>query len=188
MDLDKAINNRRSIRNYKPRKPDWRDILECIDATRQVPMAGNIFSPQFIIINDEKIIKKIAEYSFQDFIAQAKYVVVFVTKTEKTTLNFKERAKKYLPQQAGAAIQTFLLKLTEMGLSTCWIGHFEDREIKKILKIPEENEIEAIFPIGYSNEKPKPKIPKGDLYTLLYFNKWGEERMKDITGKTRLEG
>jgi len=188
MELDKAINSRKSIRSYKPRKPDWRDILECIDATRQAPMAGGIFSQQFLIINEAKIINKIAEYSSQDFISQAKYVVLFITKPGQTTLNFKARAKKYLPQQAGAAIQTFLLKLTELNLSTCWIGHFNEKQIKLELRIPEENTIEAIFPIGYSNDKPKSHPPKSDLYTLLYFNRWGNKRMKTITGKTRLEG
>lgn len=188
MELDKAINSRRSIRSYKPRNPDWRDILECIDATRQAPMAGDIFSLQFIIINDEKTINKLAELSSQDFIKQAKYVVAFVSKTDKTNLSFKTRAKKYLPQQAGAAIQTFLLKLNEVGLSTCWIGHFRDDEVKKLLKVPEENEIEAFFPIGYPKDKPIMKKPKGDLYELLYFEKWGDRRMKTIRGKTILEG
>jgi len=180
MELDKAINSRKSIREYKDKKPDWRDILECIDATRQAPMAGGIFSLQFLIVNEEKIIKKIAEFSSQEFIEQAKYVVIVITKPSQTTLNFKKRAKKYLPQQAGAAIQNFLLKLTELGLSTCWIGHFEDSQIKHLLNVPEENEIEAMFPIGYSKEKLTLKKPKSDLYQLLYFNKWGNRRMKDI--------
>ena len=188
MELDRAINSRQSTRSYKPRKPDWRDILECIDATRQAPMVGNIFSLQFIVIKDEKVIKKLAELSSQDFVERAKYVVAFISKTKKIKLSFKNRAKKYLPQQAGAAIQTFLLKLQEIGLSTCWIGHFRDDEVKKLLKVPEDNEVEAFFPIGYSNEKQKPKQAKGDLYELLYFDKWGNRRMKDIRGNTRLEG
>ena len=44
MDLDKTIKARRSVRKFKSSKPNWRDILECIDAMRYAPMAGNNFS------------------------------------------------------------------------------------------------------------------------------------------------
>jgi len=42
MELDKAIKSRRSIRRYSAQKPDWRDIIECIDSMRYAPKAGNI--------------------------------------------------------------------------------------------------------------------------------------------------
>ena len=178
MELDRAIQKRKSIRLYNDKKPDWRDILECIDATRQAPMAGDMYSLRFIIVDEQDLIKKISEYSAQEFIQQAQYAVIVITEPTKTNINFKERAKKYLPQQAGAAIQNFLLKLTEVGLSTCWIGHFNDESIKALFKIPKECEVEAIFPIGYSKEKDTIKKPKSDLYQILYFNKWKNERMK----------
>jgi len=178
MELNKAIQSRRSIRKFKDKTPDWRKIIEAIDATRYAPTAGNNFSLDFVMINDSEKIEKIAEYSSQDFIAQAKYVVVFVTSPDRTINLFgEEKGSTFCKQQAGAAIQNFLLKLTEYQLSTCWVGYFNEQKIKKLLKIPEYCIIEALFPIGFANEKPKHKREK-DLNNFLYFNEWDNKRMK----------
>jgi nitroreductase len=141
------------------------------------PMAGDNFSLKFVLVDDKEIIKKLADLSEQDFISKTDYVVVVCSDGNRTENLFKDRAKKYLRQQAGAAIQNFLLKLTEVGLATTWVGHFYDDKIKRLLKIPEEIEVEALFPIGYANEKPKMKL-KRDLDNFLYFNKYGNKKMQ----------
>jgi nitroreductase len=186
MELNKVIQSRRSIRKFSDKKPDWRKIIEAIDAARYAPMAGNIFSLKFVLIDEQEKINKIADFASQDFIKIAKYAVVFVTEPARTLNSFgKEKGYDFCKQQAGAAIQNFLLKLTEFGLSTCWIGYFNENKIKKLLNIDEECVIEAIFPIGYANEKPKNRNVR-DLNNFLYFNGWGNERMiktKTVEGK-----
>jgi nitroreductase len=178
MELDKVIKNRRSVRKFKERKPDWRRIIECIDSARFAPMAGNNYTLKFIVVDDEERIKKIAKSCQQDFIAQAKYVVVACSNASRTTNEFGESGKVYCRQQAGAAIQNFLLKIVESGLSTCWIGHFAEEQIKKTLDIPKDVDVEALFPIGYESEKPRTRKMKIDLDRILYFNSYGNVKMK----------
>ena len=48
MDLDKAIKSRKSVRHFADKKPNWRDIIECIDAARFAPMAGNLFPLKYM--------------------------------------------------------------------------------------------------------------------------------------------
>jgi len=174
--INKIIESRRSIKKYNSKKPDWRKIIECIDSMRHAPMAGNIFSLKFILVDDEKKINQIAKASQQQFISSAKYVVVVCTNPSRTEISFEERGKRYLKQQAGAAIQNFLLRITEVGLATCWIGNFIDDEIKELLSIPKEMEVEALFPIGYAFGKPASK-KKIDLDNVLYFNQYGNKSM-----------
>lgn len=180
MGLDRLIHARRSIRKFKSSKPDWRTIIECIDSMRYTPMAGNNFSLKFILVDDEKKIQELAEAAQQDFIAETKYVVVVCTTPGRTETSYGERGNKYLKQQAGAAIQNFLLRLTEEKLATCWVGHFVDDQIKDILSIPKDIQVEALFPIGYAFEKPKERRYI-DLDTVLYFNKYGNKKMKEDT-------
>jgi len=174
--IDRIIKSRRSIKKFNSKKPDWRTIIECIDSMRYSPMAGNSFSLKFILVDDSEKIDKMAVASQQQFISQAKYVVVVCTSPSRTEISFEERGKTYLRQQAGAAIQNFLLKITESGLSTCWIGNFIEDKIKELLNIPENMQVEALFPIGYAFEKPKPKRTI-DLDNVLYFNKYGNKKM-----------
>lgn len=177
MDLTKTIENRKSTKKFSTKEPKWRDIIACIDVTRYAPMAGNNYSLRFIIVDDKNIIDKLAEAAEQPFIRQAHYVVVAVTNPLKTVNAYEERGRAFLRQQAGAAIQNFLLKIEEKKLATCWIGYFVEYLVKEALKIPDNINVEAMFPIGYEAEKPKTRKLKIELDKILFFNKYGERRM-----------
>jgi len=179
MELNDIIKSRKSIRKFSSKKPDWRDILECIEPIRFAPMAGNIFSLKVILVDDPKKIQVLADAAQQDFIAQAHYVVVFCSDKGKTINSYGERGERYIKQQAGAAIQTFLLKLQEYGLSTCWVGAFADEIIKRELKIPDKVDVEAFFPIGYEHAtiNARKKV-KPDLDVFLYFNSYKNKKMR----------
>ena len=80
MELPDAIKSRKSVRKFSSKKPDWRDIIESINSSQYAPMAGDIFSMKFVIVDDKKIIEEIAKWAEQEFIAEAKYVVEWAFK------------------------------------------------------------------------------------------------------------
>lgn len=177
--VKRIIKKRKSVNKFSDKKVDWRDIIKAIDMARYAPMAGNLFSLKFIITNDFEKIEKLTEASQQDFFLNAQYVVIVCSNPSKTLNAYGEKGEDYLRQQAGAAMQNFQLKLTDLGLSTCWVGHFVEEQVKKIFSIPEKINVEAFFPIGYESsigkKKPKKKIK---LDPILYFEKYGNKRMK----------
>lgn len=178
MDLDKAIQNRRSIRKFKEKKPSWKKIIECLDSIRYAPMAGNNFTLKLILVDDSKKIKKIAEACQQPFVGQAEYVVVVCSDPSRPKNAYEKSGEVFVRQQAGAAIQNFLLKIEEAGLSTCWVGYFVEEIIKRELKIPDKIQIEAIFPIGYEYTNPRKRL-KIELDRILYFNTYKNKKMKN---------
>jgi nitroreductase len=180
MSFDNLIRTRHSVRKFKDKNPDWRAIIECIDSARFAPMAGGSYTLKFILVNDKEKIDKLADAAQQQFIAQTKYVVVVCSNPSRTTNSYGKRGEIYLRQQAGAAIQNFLLKITEKGLSTCWVGQFVDNLVKEILQIPADINVEAIFPIGYEFEKLQTIKPKIDLDNILYFDEYKNKKMKNI--------
>lgn len=178
MELNKAIHERHSVRKFSKKKPDWRTIIECIDSARFAPMAGNNYTVKFILVDDEEKIKAISESCQQDFVSQAKYLVVVCSNLSRTVNAYKEKGEIFCRQQAGAAIENFLLSIYESGLATCWIGYFVEEQIKRELKIPDEVNVEAVLPIGYEFEKPRTRHAKIDLDRILFFNKYNEKKMK----------
>jgi len=176
MDLTRTIKTRRSVRKFTNKKPNWRHIIECIDVMRYAPMAGNNFSLKIILVDDKEKIQEIADACEQDFVGQAQSVVVVCTTPSRTTLSYEEKGEGYLRQQAGAAIQNFLLKIHDKKLATCWIGYFNEPKIRSLLRIPEKIKIEALFPVGYEAGKTKPKT-KIDLDNILYFNQYNQTKM-----------
>ncbi len=179
MQLKETIEKRHSVRRFSSKKPDWRDIIECLDTARYAPMSGNNFTLKFILVDDASSIQKLAQASQQPFIQDVQYVVVVCSNPKRTINLYGNRGKIYSRQQAGAAIQNILLAITEKKLATCWVGHFVESQIKRELKIPDGIDVEAMLPIGYEFGKIKSKS-KIDLNGLLYFKSWGNKRMKPI--------
>ena len=93
MDVDSAIKSRKSVRSFKDKKPDWRDIIDCIDKVRFSPSAGKNFTLKIILINDKGKIQKIANAAEQPFIAEAQYVVVIYSDPSRLILYLKIKEK-----------------------------------------------------------------------------------------------
>ena len=178
MDLGKAITSRHSVRKFSTKKPDWREIIECIDSARYAPTAGGNFTLKFILVDEKEKINELAEAAQQDFISKAHYVVAVCSIPGRLVNAYGPQGDVYARQQAGASIQNFLLKIQESGLSTCWVGYFTEEKVKGILDIPNNANVEAIFPIGFEFEKKKTRKAPIDLDNILYFNKYGKDKMR----------
>lgn len=175
MDFDKIISLRHCVRNFKKiKKPDYKDVISAIEAATKAPLAGNISSIKYVLVSDEKKISELAQAAQQSFIEQVHYVVVVCSDIKDLERNYYSRAKMYVKQQAGAAIENLILKLTDIGLSTCWVGAFSEETVKRILKIPDGIEVEALLPVGYEMGKGKQKA-KPDLDRVMFFDGWGYE-------------
>jgi len=179
MDLDKAIKERHSARRFRIKKPDWRVIIEAVEAGTKAPLAGNIPTVKFILVSDKEKIAELAEAATQDFVATAHHVVVVCSDKTQCVRSYDERGGIYSRQQAGAAIENFLLKLTDLGLATCWIGAFSEETVKRALQIPDDIDVEALFPIGYEMEKTKQKT-KPNLDSVLFFDVWKNKYMRPM--------
>lgn len=178
MDLDKVIKERHTTRSFKKNKsPNYKEIIEAIESARQCPLAGNHPAIKIILVSDKEKIKGLAEASQQDFVADVNYAVVFCSDKKFLSKNYYERANMYSRQQAGAAIQNFLLKLTDLKIQSCWVGAFSDEIVKRILSIPDNVDVEAIIPVGYELGK-KRTIEKPELDSMLFFDAYNNKLMK----------
>lgn len=181
MDLDKTLKTRASIRNYSDKKPNYDKIIDAVEAANLAPSPGNLLILKFIIVEDEETIEKIAQACQQPFIKKAQVLVIVCSDSKKTKIMYDKRADKYIKQHAGAAIENFLLKITDMKLASCWVGAFSEITIKNALKIPEEITIEAVLPIAYPHKTDKTKQKsKPNLGNIVYFDVWNNKYKKPI--------
>jgi nitroreductase len=71
------------------------------------------------------------------------------------------------------AFTHLILAARAEGLGTCWIGAFDNDEIKKILDIPEEVNVVAITPLGYPKDdefsEPGPRKPLTEITSVDRF-------------------
>jgi len=182
MQLKDAIKGLRSVTRYHhKKKPDWRKVVRAIDAARHAPSAERQFVMRFIMVSDGAKIAKLSNACQQSFVGDSKMVVVAASDASKLVRSYKERGERYSSLQAGAAIQNFLLELTEQKLVTKWVKYFVDEQVKNVLNIPEKMEIEGIFPIGIETKVKTREEYETKLDKILYFDKWGNKEMRPQT-------
>jgi len=187
MQLQDAIKKRKSVRKFSSKKPDWRKIIKAIDSTRWTPMAGNYQTVRFILVDDPEKIKQIQVACQQDFVGQVDHIIVAVSDYEYLRKMYPDFADIYGRQQAGAAIQTLLLSLVDLGMSSCWVGWFDESEIKRTLTIPEDCAVEAILPVGFETKINIARAKKTELEHIIFFNKY-KNKYKEQRSKVSVEG
>lgn len=156
--LLEIIYNRRSIRRYH-RKPIPDDFLKAIlEAGRQAPSARNLQPYCFIIVRDQELKKRLVFSEWNRFIEEAPVVIV----------GCGDSRAKWAVVDVAIALQNMVIAAEALGLGTCWIGHFIEEEVKKLLRIPEHMKVVAMITLGYPAEKPSPR-PKKSLEELIRY-------------------
>lgn len=173
MDVFDCIRTRRSIRKYKDKQVPWDNIVEILQAAKYAPFAGNIFNIKLIVVKSEEKRKEIAEACVQQYWMQdAPIHIVVVSEPEKAERYYGIRgARLYSIQGAAAAIENMLLTAHSLELGACWVGAFDEEEIRRICNLPEHVNVQAIITIGYADEKPE-MPPKYRIEHVMFFEKW----------------
>lgn len=174
MELEEVIKKRASIRKYASKKPDIELAIAAIEAASIAPSPGNLPILKYLIVEDIEKIKEITEACQQPFIEQASLLVVVCSDSKQVERMYDKRAEKYTRQHAGAAIENFLLTITDLGLASCWIGAFSDFQVQRALHIPDNIVIEAILPVAYEHKTNKAtQRKKRPIYGKMYYGAWG---------------
>ena len=86
----------------------------------------------------------------QNPIKNAPVVLVFCAIYERTTSKYGERGIRYVHMEVGHAAQNVCLQAISLGLGTVIIGAFNDKEVKKVLKLEADEWPLCIMPAGRS--------------------------------------
>ncbi len=173
MQVIDAIKDRRSIREYRHEKVSYDNIRMLINAARWAPSAGNLQPWDFIIVRKNLQKKQLAEASHnQQFIAEAPVAIVACTNPTRSSSRYGLRGSSlYCILDTAFAIQNILLTAYSLGLGTCIVGAFDEDQVKKTLRLPDDIIPLAIIPVGYSAEKPK--IPsRRHLDEIVHYEKF----------------
>lgn len=173
MDVWDCIRTRRSIRKFKKKLVPWDLIVQIMQAGRHAPTAGNLQSFKFLVVKNEEKRKAISESCLQQYwMANAPIHIAMIGEPEKMERYYGTRGRRlYLIQSVAAAVQNMLLMAHNLGLGACWIGAFDEDNIRYLLNLPEQVEIHAIIPIGYPDEEPE-MPPKFRLEHMWFVEKW----------------
>jgi len=149
MEFYEVIRTRRSIRSYRP-DPIPEDVLNrVLESVRIAPSGSNRQPWEFIIVKDEELKKQMVPVcGNQNFIAEAPLIIVACG------YNIHYNRGGYMGEMSmlvdvSIAFTHLVLAARAEGLGTCWIGSFNNEDVKKTLNIPKDVNVVAITPLGY---------------------------------------
>ena len=143
-----------------------------------------------MIVADEKKRKEIAVACVrQMWMLEAPVYVVVCNDYAEVVDNYEEAGRKYAVQNCAIISQSIMLVALDFGLGSCFVGAFDDSAIRRILKIPENIDVEAIITLGYAAEEEREK--KYGLEVLASIDEFGNTKLqsknlvKDVLKKLR---
>ncbi len=171
MSILNVIKERRSVRKYKPDPIPGEVLLRVLEAARFSPSGKNLQPWKFILVKDESLKQRLVQASVrQSFIAEAPLVIVACAFPDRCYSRMGNYMKSW-PVDVAIALEHLILQAQEEGLGTCWIGAFEEKEVKSILKIPEGVRVLALTPLGYPDERP-PSRGRKDLDEIVSYESY----------------
>lgn len=98
----------------------------------------------------------------------------------------------YYLENAGFIGEDLVLKLTDMGINTCWLSVRDSDQVKRALLLDSDKEVAGIIACGYAErnvsdrkldikspsnvtlQEEKSKLPKLSQHDLVYYEEWGK--------------
>lgn len=163
MDILDLVKSRRSIRSFKADPVPREDLMRILEAARWAPSAGNCQPWEFIVVTRDDLKRRLAMAALGQFwMTKAPVIIVVCANIPRTEWRYGERGRSlYAIQDTAAATQNILLTAHALGYGTCWVGAFNESEVKRVLNIPRDVRPVAIIPLGKPDERPiaPPRIP-----------------------------
>ena len=145
MDVFEAIQKRKSIRAYEKTPVPEETVKKILDAARLAPSANNRQPWHFIVVTGSEKRENLSMGVFAKFLAETPVVIVACGDTK--------ASPKWCSIDVSIAMENMVLAATAEGLGTCWVGSFDENQVKALLKIPENLEVVALLAVGYASEK-----------------------------------
>lgn len=153
-----AMTQRRSVRRYKEKSFPMEELTSLVEAARWAPSAGNSQPWEFLLINDEKMVRVLKSVSPGWLKPAPALIVMCINEKRKTNWSLMD---------VGAAMQNILLYAHSKEYGCCPIGSFVVETVKELLELPQHLEPVLFITVGFSDEKP-PATKRLSLDELVF--------------------
>ena len=149
MQVQEAIQKRLSIRRYAGFSIPDEHMEILYKALQLAPSANNNQNWEFVFVENRDLKQKLIPACFnQSFIKDCAYFIAGVADPE----------LKWHMVDVTISLTQFTLQAVELGYGTCWIGAFDEMQVKQILKIPADKKVVICMTFG----KPEGRhVPRG---------------------------
>ncbi len=188
MTFDEIVRTRRSVRGFSDRAIPPETIAALAEAARWAPSACNSQTWRFVAITAREKIERLCREGMgpllkNKWILEAPLVIVGCIEPDLLSNRLGKRFTgiEYNTIDFGIGMEHIVLKATELGLGTCWVGWLNTERVAAIIEAPENIRILALLALGYPADTPPKNRKRKPLSKILFSEKWGNPfpEMKD---------
>lgn len=170
MDVYEAIATRKSVRAFKEKDVPEEKIVRLLEAARLAPSASNRQEWRFVVVRDPLMRKHLSVAARgQTFIGAAPVVLACCAETDEHVMACGQLC---YPIDVAIAIDHITLCAVDEGLGTCWIGAFDEDQVKELLGIPPQIRVVGLLPVGYAQDSSKVGKNRLLLQELIKYERW----------------
>ncbi len=158
MDYFDVINERRSVRSYKPHPVEQEKLDKILEAGRLAPTACNLQAFKILVIPTKGREAELQQIYKPGWFVEAPYILGVCSLPGGCWV--RRDKKSYADVDAAIVMDHIILAATGLGLGTCWVGAFYPEAAKTVLRLGDSYEPVAFTPLGYPKDAPREKIRK----------------------------
>ncbi len=170
MNVMDAIKTRKSVRAYLPTPVEDEKLNAVLEAARLAPSAANRQEWRFVIVRERETRQKLADAAGgQGFLAEAPVVIVACAETDGHVMRCGQLS---YPIDVAIALDHISLAAVDLGLGSCWIGLFDEKKVKEILRIPDAIRVVELMPLGYPSDPSVHAKNRLPLDRIVKYEHW----------------
>jgi nitroreductase len=173
MTFFELIQERYSVRGYKPDPVEEEKLQQVLEAARLAPTAANRQPFRLIVLHTEGRQEELGPIYSRDWFVDAPIIICACGVPDEGWVR-RDDGKNYTDVDVTIVMDHVVLAATALGLGTCWIAAFDPKAARRVLALPDGVEPIAFTPLGYAADEPKPKNRK-PLSELVQYERWGGE-------------
>ena len=170
MEFFELIQQRYSVRAYKPDPVEDAKLEQLLEAARLAPTAANKQPFQLIVIHTEGRKDELQRIYHREWFVQAPIIICACAVGGEGWVRSEDK-KRYRDVDIAIVMDHLILAATDLGLGTCWIAAFNVAAAREVLGLPDNVEPIIFTPLGYPADTLGPKERK-PLSDLVRYERW----------------
>ena len=170
MEFFDVIQQRYSVRSFKPDAVEKSKLTQVLEAARLAPTAANLQPFRLVVAKVKGREEAIHRIYGRRWFTRAPLVICACGLPAQGWVRSADGVN-YTAVDVAIVMDHLILAATALGLGTCWIAAFDVVAAQQVFGLPHGVEPIALTPLGYPAAHPGPKERKS-LSQLVRYEKW----------------
>lgn len=163
MEFSEVVKNRYSCKKFDGRKVEKEKLNQILEAGRLAPTAKNLQEQRIYVATSEDALAKI------DMLTPCRYgagTVLVVAFDKNNVYTYPGDKRDSGIEDATIVATHMILAAANAGVDSCWLNRFNPDDAKKVLGLPDNEEVLMLMDLGYAAPDTKPLANHGSRKPL----------------------